>query len=132
MAIHGGEERRIGIKKIAEELDIPTPFLGKILQNLVRHKLLLSTKGPHGGFGLARPAADITLLDIIEIIDGLDLFNDCLIGLSTCSANSTKELQCPIHSKYLPISQQLYTLFSGTNIRDLGDDIDAAGGTIGL
>lgn len=132
MAINGGEERRIGIKKIAEELDIPTPFLGKILQNLVRHKLLVSTKGPHGGFGLAKPAADITLLDIIEIIDGMDLFNNCLIGLSTCSATSTKELQCPIHSKYLPISQQLYKLFSETNIRDLGDDIDASGGTIGL
>ena len=44
---------------IAKDLDIPTPFLGKILQNLAKHKILSSTKGPHGGFTL-RMKADKT------------------------------------------------------------------------
>ena len=43
------EEKMIGIKKISEDLNLSSPFLGKILQNLVKQKLLVSTKGPNGG-----------------------------------------------------------------------------------
>ena len=48
------ENSRIGIKKIAEDLSLSSPFLGKILQNLVKQKLLVSTKGPNGGFALGK------------------------------------------------------------------------------
>ena len=99
---------------------------------MVRHKLLVSTKGPHGGFGLGKAPAEITLLDIIEIIDGLDLFNDCLIGLSSCSAGSTEDVQCPIHNKYTLINKQLYDLFTNTTIASLAGDIIASDGKIGL
>jgi len=127
-----GNEKKIGIKEISKELEIPTPFLGKILQQLAKHKMLSSTKGPNGGFLLAKPAKEITLLNIIEIIDGLDLFNDCLIGLSTCSANAHNDVQCPTHHKYLPISKQLYELFNTETIQVLADEIKASGGKIGL
>lgn len=65
---------KIGIKHISDTLNMPSPFLGKILQILAKHKILNSTKGPHGGFGLGRKAEDITLLDIVSIIDGQDFF----------------------------------------------------------
>ena len=132
LALNDGENKKIGIKEISKELDIPTPFLGKILQTLAKSKLLSSTKGPNGGFGLAKPANQISLLNIIEIIDGLDLFNNCLIGLSTCSANAHDDVQCPIHHKYLPISKQLYHLFNTETIKSLADEIKASDGKIGL
>ncbi len=72
---------KIGIKKIAGDLDIPTPFLGKILQSLVKQKILSSTKGPNGGFGLGKPAGEITLYDIVKTVDGEDFFLNCLISL---------------------------------------------------
>ncbi|MCK5029339.1 MAG: Rrf2 family transcriptional regulator [Bacteroidales bacterium] len=131
LALHG-TEKKIGIKEISKELEIPTPFLGKILQQLAKNKMLLSTKGPNGGFLLAKPAKEITLLNIIEIIDGLDLFNECLIGMSTCSANAHKNVQCPTHHKYLPISIKLYELFNTETIQMLADEIKASGGKIGL
>ena len=132
LALNDGENKKIGIKEISKELDIPTPFLGKILQSLAKSKMLTSIKGPNGGFGLAKPASEISLLNIIEIIDGLDLFNDCLIGLRTCSASAHNDVQCPIHKKYAPISKQIFELFSTETIENLANDIEASGGKIGL
>lgn len=132
IALYGEDNRKIGIREISEALDIPTPFLGKILQTLAKNKLLNSTKGPNGGFSLAKPAKEINLLQIIKIIDGLDLFNECLIGLRSCSANDHDDVQCPIHNKYLPISKQLYTMFENENIEDMAHQIKASGGKISL
>lgn len=132
LALHNKENTKIGIKEISKELSIPTPFLGKILQLLAKNKILNSTKGPHGGFSLAKDASEITLLNIIEIIDGLDLFNNCLIGLSSCSANAHNDVQCPIHHKYVPINTQIYDLFNSETIGSLASEIAASGGKIGL
>lgn len=132
IALNGKEGTKIGIKEISEALDIPTPFLGKILQILAKNKLLKSTKGPNGGFALAKPANEINLLQIIEIIDGLDLFDECLIGLRSCSANVHDNVQCPVHNKYLPISNQLYQLFKEETIENLSKQIEASDGSISL
>jgi Rrf2 family protein len=55
---------------ISKEYDIPLEYLLKILQQLVRANVLTSKRGPHGGFYLARPSDKITLLDIIEAVEG--------------------------------------------------------------
>jgi Rrf2 family protein len=57
-------------KQLAEYYDLPGPYLAKQLQALVRAGVLAATTGPRGGFRLARPAAEITLLQIVEAIDG--------------------------------------------------------------
>jgi len=132
LALNDSQGERIGIKKIADDLDIPTPFLGKILQNLVRHKVLVSTKGPHGGFGLYKDPSDITLLEIIEIIDGMDIFNECLIGLKSCNEYGHDVTPCPIHDRFRPISRQLYELFETETIASLKEKIEEAEGEIGI
>lgn len=132
LALNEKEDEKIGIKTIAKDLDIPTPFLGKILQNLVRHKIMVSTKGPHGGFGLAKDSHDITLLEIIRVIDGMDIFNECLIGLKSCREYGHDVVPCPIHGYFRPISNQLYELFNEQTIGKLKDRIEAADGEIGI
>jgi Rrf2 family protein len=119
LALHAGEEKKIGIKKISEDLKIPSPFLGKILQSLAKHKLLSSTKGPSGGFGLGRPAEEITLYHIVDIIDGNDLFENCLISLNKCSQ---EEPYCPMHDRYVEIRKELKTLFQQQTIHELAAD----------
>ena len=57
-------------QSISREYDIPLEYLLKILQQLVRGNILRSKRGPHGGFWLARPAKKITMLQIIEAVDG--------------------------------------------------------------
>lgn len=119
LALNAGEEKKIGIKQISKDLGIPMPFLGKILQTLAKHKLLSSTKGPHGGFGLGRKAEKIALIDIVDIIDGQDMFKQCLIKLEYCN-----ELEpCSMHYKYSEIRKNLLSLFRNQNIAGLVDEI---------
>ena len=132
LAVNGKGNEKVGIKKIAQDLDIPTPFLGKILQNLVKYKILTSTKGPHGGFALAKDPYEISLLDIIEVIDGMDLFTECLIGLKSCKEYGHDVVPCPIHNKFRPISNQLYNLFKEETIGNLKKEMETSGGKIGI
>ncbi|HEY7314951.1 MAG TPA: Rrf2 family transcriptional regulator [Gemmataceae bacterium] len=55
---------------IAAERGIPERFLLKVLKPLVSRRILLSVKGPNGGYRLARAASDITMLEIVEAVDG--------------------------------------------------------------
>ncbi|MGD0583157.1 MAG: Rrf2 family transcriptional regulator [Bacteroidales bacterium] len=110
---------KVGIKQISEDLNLPTPFLAKILQLLAKQKILSSSKGPHGGFSLLRDPKDITLLDIITTIDGKDLFEYCVIHNTTCSCVGEEKLICPIHEEYSKIRANLMRLFSRKTISSL-------------
>jgi Rrf2 family protein len=115
LALYSSPQNKVGIKRISEELGIPTPFLGKILQNLAKVEILDSTKGPRGGFTLARPAMDISLMEIIEIIDGAGSFDQCVIRTSTCSADSP----CSLHEKIAPFRKGMRSLMHTESIADL-------------
>jgi Rrf2 family protein len=115
LELFSSHEKKVGIKKIAEELDIPSPFLGKILQVLVKHQLLASTKGPHGGFCLNKPAIDIPLMEIIETMDGKDILNDCVIRTAPCDHNRP----CSMHHKIAPLRVEIKRIFATETIADL-------------
>jgi Rrf2 family protein len=115
LELYSSPEKKTGIKKMAEELNIPSPFLGKILQILVRHQILASSKGPHGGFCLNKPAIDIPVMEIIEIMDGKDILNDCVIRNATCD----HDRPCSMHHKLAPLRAEIKRLFSTETIADL-------------
>ena len=131
IALKSENGAKIGLKTISDNLDIPSPFLGKILQNLAKHKLLASTKGPHGGFSLAESASDISIMTIFEIIDGKDYFEKCLIGVQSCTDDPINS-PCPLHAKYSHIRQGISDLFNNTSIQDLVDDMSKAEGLINI
>jgi Rrf2 family protein len=62
-------DRPIASHKIAQERGIPERFLLKVLKPLVTARVLTSVKGPNGGYKLARPATDITMLEIVEAVE---------------------------------------------------------------
>lgn len=115
LELYSSREKKVGIKEIAGTLDIPSPFLGKILQLLVKQKLLASTKGPHGGFYLEKPAMDIPLMEIIEIIEGKNLFNDCVVRTTACNP----QYPCSIHHKMAMTRGEMRRIFSTETIADL-------------
>jgi Rrf2 family protein len=115
LELFASTEKKVGIKEIAKELNIPSPFLGKILQVLVKHKLLGSTKGPHGGFYLNQAAMDIPVMNIIEIIDGGDVFNDCVIRTTSCDPDRP----CSMHYMLAPARGEIRRIFSTETIADL-------------
>jgi Rrf2 family protein len=119
LAVYATEKQRIGIKKISEALDIPSPFLGKILQVLVRRKLLSSTKGPHGGFGLGKEPDQISLYDIIIEMDGDELFNSCLLGAGRCDENKAEGGHCAIHKDFEKVRTQMVDLYKSKTVGEL-------------
>jgi Rrf2 family protein len=113
------ENGKIGIRQISEDLNLPTPFLAKILQLLAKQKILSSSKGPHGGFSLIKDPKKITLLDIIVTIDGNALLENCIIHNTTCSCVGEDKLICPIHDEYSRIRAGMVKLFSTKTIHSL-------------
>ncbi len=112
---HSTIEHKLGIKEIAEELELPVHFLSKILQQLVKHKIVQSVKGPHGGFYLSDKSKETTLLSIVEVIDGLGFFTNCGLGMKKC----TETHPCPLHIDFKVYRDGLYFLFLNKKISDL-------------
>ena len=84
------------VQELAKRTDTPAPFLAKTFQSLVKGEILFSTKGRHGGFAFARMPQKISLMEIVELIDGPALANNCALGLAECSSNAP----CPFHAQW--------------------------------
>ncbi|WP_340111944.1 RrF2 family transcriptional regulator [Maribellus mangrovi] len=118
------EDKRIGIKKISEDLGLSSPFLGKILQNMVKQKLLVSTKGPNGGFSLAKKSGEISLWEIVTKVDGEEFFTNCLISLEPCRSHDPSKPLCPVHGQYEMLRGQIRTFYKDTTLELISKDID--------
>jgi len=108
-----------GLKEIAEKLGIPQPYLAKILQVLARRKILHSTKGPHGGFYLLVPAEKLTLMDIIDAIDGRDFFDSCYVTGEKCNLDRPDDGRCILHNDLRAEKVRLENFFSSKTVDQL-------------
>lgn len=121
--IHLNSRDGIAVKSrdIAESQQIPPHFLGKILQILVRQNVLDSIKGPAGGFTLREGKEELTMLEIVRMIDGMEIFEQCGIGLKNCSDRNP----CPIHHDYTAVRKKIRELLSCKTIAALCKDVEA-------
>lgn len=113
LALEKNVKRKIGIQEIAEELKVPQHFMGKILQELVRKEILKSTKGPHGGFYVNDSILDLSLIRIVEAIDGLGVLKKCFLGREECS----HENPCPMHDDFEVSRRTIFENFQNKKIR---------------
>jgi Rrf2 family iron-sulfur cluster assembly transcriptional regulator len=120
LAIRAKEEHKLGVKEIAEALDMPRPFLAKLLQQLSRHHLISSTKGPNGGFYLSADNARANLRGVVESIDGPEIFTSCILGFSICS----NENPCPLHSRALIYRQGLLEMLEDQSITEVAKRVE--------
>lgn len=118
LAIYSNKSSKLGSKKVANLIDIPAPFLAKILQKLSKAKLILSTKGPNGGFYMTNKELSKSLMDIIGCIDGLEFFKSCFVGLPRCS----DENPCAIHHVASPCRDILIRELTERTIADFAED----------
>ncbi len=128
IAMHASDESNVELKVVAKEQDIPRHFLSKILQQLVKNDLLISMKGPTGGFRLARPPEKITLIEIIAAIDGLGVFNKCGIGFKQCNDKNP----CPIHDDYKKVRAEVEDLFKSKNLKETVEDVKSGASIISI
>lgn len=81
------------IEAISKAQDVPKAYLSKLFQQLAKKGFVKSTRGPVGGFVLARNPSEITLLDVIEVMEGPIYLNVCLIRAGYCN----RDVLCPVH-----------------------------------
>lgn len=115
IALLQDEQRRIQIDEIAQKLSVPKHFLGKIMQNVVKAGLLQSTKGPYGGFSLHPDTLVTPLIKLVEITDGMEQFNLCVLQLRNCNGVNP----CPLHAETEIVKNKLLKVFHYTTIADL-------------
>ncbi len=120
ICLHSQEGKAIGLKEISATQQVPLHFLSKILQQLVKGKVLNSMKGPNGGFSLNVPPDKLKLIRVVEIIDGLDIFNRCGIGLKQCSDKTP----CPIHFEYGVVKEKIMQLLTEKSLDELCKDVN--------
>jgi Rrf2 family protein len=101
--------------------DLPRDFMAKIFQKLVRGGILVSAKGRGGGFALARPGHQISLMQVIEAMEGPQLLDRCVVGLERCN----DQMPCPQHDLYKPIRQRLKDYLNTTTVADLASSLKA-------
>ena len=120
ITLHTKNDQAVGLKQISASQDIPLHFLSKILQQLVKHKMLNSVKGPNGGFSLNIPANELRLIKVVELIDGLDILDRCGIGLKQCSDKTP----CPIHFDYKIVREKIRHLLNEKTLLELCRDVE--------
>ncbi len=118
-----GEDKLMNIKDIAKGLEVPEPFLGKIMQTLAKKKILYSQRGISGGFKFAKDAEKIFFIDIIEILDGVDVFHKCLLGVRICTMSPEYADKCPFHTKLDPLLDDMYKVFKENSIGDFANKL---------
>ncbi len=102
-------------REIAEKRGLSYHFLGKILPGLVKNRLLSSQKGPGGGFMLAKPANEITLLKVIHAIEAPDFLEGCVLGLPRCDSTSP----CPVHEQWAETKEKIHQMFADQTVAQL-------------
>jgi len=108
-------DTRTATSVIAEEQKIPPSFLAKIISQLSIAGLLHTSRGARGGVTLAREPKDITLLEVIEAIDGPIQLNECVGDTGTCSFDEN----CPLRPVWCEAQEQLVGRLKGTNFADM-------------
>jgi Rrf2 family protein len=110
-----GGDRPVRADDLAEAADVPRNYLGKILHELVRARILRSTRGKHGGFRLAANPKDLPLLAIVAPFDAMEPRRRCLLGRPECNDRSP----CPVHHRWRTTSEHISRFFRETTLADV-------------
>ena len=116
-----GSNGRLLLDDVVAGAGLPRDFMAKVFQKLVHAGVLRSAKGRGGGFSLARPAHQITLMQVVEAIDGPQTHDRCVIGFAKCS----DDLPCAQHDLYKPIRQRIKDYLNTTTAADLAASLRA-------
>ena len=104
-----------GTVSIAERIDAPRNYLGKILQQLTRTGIVISQKGLGGGFRLGRDPEKIALFDVVEPVERISRWSGCILGQPQCLEDDP----CPIHNHWQGVKEAYLKLLTETTIADL-------------
>ena len=104
----------IRIEEISTTLKLPRQFLARVIKNLVKEKVLISSKGPIGGVGITSEGMQTTLFRILELTDGNRL-NQCVLKSKDCNTTNP----CPVHERFSTARKEMSDILTNTTIASL-------------
>jgi len=105
-------------KEISDTYKIPQPLLAKVLQTLTRSGILSAEQGARGGYRLAKPADQITTLDVVRTIDGPVILTSCSTHASSCDQNDVCTVKAPLGV----VHEEILKLLDSITVADLSKD----------
>jgi len=109
------------VREIAEAAHVPKQSLAKILHSLRNKGLVRSTKGPGGGYQLARSGNEMTVIEVIEAVDGaVDLSRTCILGLNRCNDTAS----CALHDYWKLFREQYFSTISLMSLAQAADALE--------
>ncbi len=119
-----GGEVRLAASAIAQRMDVPPRFLPQIMQDLVRAGLVEASLGRGGGYRLARAPGEVSLLEIIEAVEGDARRRTCVLSSSSCDASRP----CDVHALFASAQDALLDRLGEATVLDaLGSGVDMRG-----
>ena len=112
LALHPGEPQTA--KQIAAATVAPMHYLSKVLQSLVRGRIITSQRGLHGGCTLIKSPVDLTIFEIVQAVDPLQRITHCPLGFDSHGVNL-----CPLHRKLDDVYAQVEKSFRETTLADI-------------
>lgn len=109
------------VKDIAKPINVPQPYIAKLLQNLAKAHIISSERGPKGGFYLDEESKNYSILSIITLIDGKEKLKKCMLSLDNCN----EEKPCPLHSSLSPSKDIILNILKNKTIKDLVMDVNS-------
>lgn len=109
--------------ELAQVTGVPEHYLRKVLHDLVRAGVLRSTRGKHGGFDLAVPAEQLSLLSVVSRFDAISERRRCLLGRFECSDADP----CPAHEHWRATAEHVARFFQSTTVADVVGTAPASG-----
>ena len=124
LARHHGEGRRKA-RAIAEEMEIPVNYLPALLAELVRAGVVTSSAGPSGGYALARPPRQVSLLEVVEVAEGELRSRECVLRGGPCRWEDA----CAVHEPWSRAQEALRRSLDGTTFAELAEHDERLEGT---
>ena len=112
-------ERMVMIDEISEAEDVPKSFLAKIFQSLAKAGLVRSNRGAGGGFSLAKPPGEITLLQVLQCVEGVFALQKCVTDDPECVVTTTRMSTCTLCAVFTEAQNRVNEVFARTTLSDL-------------
>jgi Rrf2 family iron-sulfur cluster assembly transcriptional regulator len=103
------------VRDVAACAKMPKPYLAKIINSLAHHGLVLAKRGYRGGISLSRAPGKISLLEVVEAVEGKNWIGPCLLGLDDCASRRV----CPTKLKWEGVRRQIVAILHTTTLADI-------------
>ena len=115
LALHSSEENKVIVKDISKPINVPKAYTAKLLQELVKAEIVTSVRGPKGGFYLNETNLAHSIMSIVNVIDGEEKLNSCMMSLQKCN----EEKPCPLHNALSASRNLILKSLKSKSIKDV-------------